>query len=102
VDRSGNTAICDTGTTLCLVDASLCKAIYDQIPGATYISHQVCRLDANYCRYDSTLGGYIFPEGSTSSLPVVEIGLGDPNTAGGEQRFSLYPADIAFAEAKTG
>ena len=63
---------------------------------------QVCQVDANYCRYDSQLGGYIFPESSTSSLPVVEIGLGDPNSDGGEQRFSLYPADIAFAEAKTG
>jgi len=101
VDRTGNTAICDTGTTLCLVDESLCESIYAQIPGATYyIPPQVHQADANCSRYDSQLGGYIFPESSTSSLPIVEIGLGDPNN--GEQRFGLYPADIAFAEAKTG
>ena len=37
IDRAGNTAICDTGTTLCLVDKALCKAIYAQIPGAKYV-----------------------------------------------------------------
>ena len=30
IQRKNNTAICDTGTTLCLVDSSLCKAIYAQ------------------------------------------------------------------------
>jgi hypothetical protein len=67
----------------------------------TFHPSWVRQVYANYCRYDSQLGGYIFPESSTSSLPIVEIGLGDPQN-GGEQRFSLYPADIAFAEAKTG
>jgi len=33
---SGNTAVADTGTTLCLVDSTLCEAIYGAIPGATY------------------------------------------------------------------
>ena len=36
INRKGNTAICDTGTTLCLVDSALCQAIYSQIPGAKY------------------------------------------------------------------
>jgi len=36
VERSGNTAIADTGTTLCLVDSALCEAIYKAIPGSKY------------------------------------------------------------------
>jgi Eukaryotic aspartyl protease len=32
--RPGNTAICDTGTTLCLFDTNTCKAIYAPVPGA--------------------------------------------------------------------
>ena len=34
INRSGNTAIADTGTTLALVDDKTCKAIYGAIPGA--------------------------------------------------------------------
>jgi Eukaryotic aspartyl protease len=34
INRAGNTSICDTGTTLCLVDSNLCKAIYSGIKGA--------------------------------------------------------------------
>lgn len=37
IQRGGNTAICDTGTTLCLVDSALCKKIYAEIPGARYV-----------------------------------------------------------------
>jgi hypothetical protein len=36
IQRAGNTGICDTGTTLCLVDSALCKAVYAQVPGAKY------------------------------------------------------------------
>lgn len=48
VDRSGNTAIADTGTTLCLVDSALCKAIYDQIAGSksTPSSHETNMTDS--------------------------------------------------------
>jgi len=34
IDRPGNTAVCDTGTTLILVDSSTCAAIYEQVPGS--------------------------------------------------------------------
>jgi hypothetical protein len=36
ISRPNNTAVCDTGTSLCLVDSTLCQAIYGQIPGAKY------------------------------------------------------------------
>lgn len=36
VERSGNTAIADTGTTLALVDDALCEAIYGAIPDARF------------------------------------------------------------------
>ena len=34
IDRTGNTAIADTGTTLALVDDKTCQVIYSAIPGA--------------------------------------------------------------------
>lgn len=40
IERSGNTAIADTGTTLALVSDDLCKAIYAAIPGATFNAKQ--------------------------------------------------------------
>jgi Eukaryotic aspartyl protease len=41
VHRDSNTAVCDTGTSLCLVDSDLCQAIYSTIPGARYIPLQL-------------------------------------------------------------
>lgn len=48
IDRPGNTAIADTGTTLALVDDQLCKVIYDNIPGS---------------QFDKRCQGYTFPIG---------------------------------------
>jgi hypothetical protein len=43
--------------------------------------------------------GWIFPSSvAKSKLPVVEIALG---SASAEMRFSIYPGDLAFAEATT-
>jgi Eukaryotic aspartyl protease len=87
ISRSGNTAICDTGTTLCLVDTALCKAVYSHIHGA---------------KYDSQSEGWIFPSSvAESQLPAIQIGLGDPGS-GGEQKFNIYPRDLVFAEASQG
>lgn len=81
VERSGNTAIADTGTTLALVDDNTCKAIYDAIPGATY---------------DSESQGYIFPTSTTTDqLPVVTFAVG--NT-----QFAVHKEALSYAEAKTG
>lgn len=51
VERSGNTAIADTGTTLCLVDDATTKAIYALIPGS---------------KIDNEQGGYVYPSDATS------------------------------------
>ncbi|KAF2449955.1 acid protease [Karstenula rhodostoma CBS 690.94] len=40
IDRTGNTAIADTGTTLALVGDELCKAIYGAIPNAKFDAKQ--------------------------------------------------------------
>lgn len=81
IDRAGNTAIADTGTTLALVDDSTCQKIYDAIPGATY---------------DSTQQGYVFPTNTAADkLPVVSFAVGN-------KHFSVNKADLAFADAGNG
>lgn len=81
VDRTGNTAIADTGTTLALVDDATCQAIYDAIPGATY---------------DQASQGYIFPDNTTeANLPVVTFAVGG-------KQFAVQKEDLGFAEAKAG
>jgi hypothetical protein len=51
-------------------------------------------------RFDSASEGWIFPSSVTESqFPAIEIGLG---SAGSEQRFSVYPGDLAFSEASPG
>ena len=81
VQRSGNTAIADTGTTLALIDDTTCKAIYDAIPGG---------------KYDSTQQGYIFPASTTADqLPVVSFAVGG-------QQFPVQKEDLGFADAGNG
>jgi hypothetical protein len=54
-----NTAIADTGTTLCLLDDETVDRIYKEIPGA---------------KYDYSQQGWIFPKDCTN-LPTVELYL---------------------------
>ncbi|KAL9131360.1 MAG: hypothetical protein Q9217_000687 [Psora testacea] len=78
IARSGNTAIADTGTTLALVDDTVCQAVYDAIRGGTY---------------DSSQQGYVFPsDTNTSSLPDVSYSVGD-------RQFSINKQDLGFADA---
>lgn len=81
IDRSGNTAIADTGTTLALVDDNTCQAIYNAIPGA---------------KYDSTSQGYIYPASTTvDQLPTVTFDVGG-------QQFAVQKEDLGFADAGNG
>lgn len=81
IARAGNTAIADTGTTLALVDDTLCKAIYDAIPGA---------------KYDEGQQGYLFPSNTTvNNLPIVSFDVGG-------KEFAVQKEDLAFADAGNG
>lgn len=81
VNRSGNTAIADTGTTLALVDDNTVEAIYNAIQGA---------------KYDSTQQGYLFPSSvPLSQLPTVTFAVGD-------QQFAVPKEALSFADAGNG
>lgn len=81
VDRSSNTAIANTGTTLTLVNDATCKAIYDAIPGS---------------KCDSNQQGYVFPTNTTADqLPVVIFAVGD-------KQFAVQKEDLAFVDAGNG
>lgn len=81
VNRSGNTAIADTGTTLALVDDQTVQAIYNAIPGA---------------KYDNTQQGYTFPTNtSTAQLPTVTFAVGGT-------QFAIHKEAFAFADAGNG
>jgi hypothetical protein len=71
-----NTAIIDTGTTLCLLDDLTLKKIYQAIPGGCY--------NMNY--------GYIFPTASIKRIPTIYLDCGG-------KRFSINPAFMAFSPA---
>lgn len=76
VVRFDNTAVADTGTTLALIDDSICAAIYDQIPGS---------------RYEPLVQGYIFPTNTTlARLPIVKFAFGG-------REFAIQKEDLAYA-----
>jgi len=81
MNRSKNTSIMDTGTTLCLVYDTFVEAVYKAIPGS---------------RYDSTQQGYIFPASTAvEDLPVVTLAIGD-------QQVTFQKEDLGFADAGNG
>ena len=81
VDRSGNTSIMDTGTTLCLVSDDLVDAVYKAIPGA---------------KYDQSNQGYVFPTTtSADDLPDIKLAIGDAMV-------TFQKEDLGFADAGNG
>jgi len=81
VDRSGNKAIADTGTTLCLVSDDLCQAIYGAIPGAQQNTQQQ---------------GWVFPTNTDlSSLPQIQVAVGD-------NLFTINPEELPFEDLGDG
>lgn len=81
VNRSGNTSIMDTGTTLCLVDDTLVEQVYNAIPGA---------------KYDQNNQGYVFPSNTAADqLPEITLAIGDSQVA-------FQKEDLGFADAGNG
>ena len=81
VDRSANTSIMDTGTTLCLVSDDLVDAVYKAIPGA---------------KYDQSNQGYVFPTStSADDLPEIKLAIGDAMV-------TFQKEDLGFAVAGNG
>lgn len=81
IDRAGNTAIADTGTTLALVSDELCKAIYAQIPDA---------------KFDKKQQGWVFPVNTPADqLPKVTVAVGD-------KQFEIQKEDFGFAKCGNG
>lgn len=80
-DRSGNKAMADTGTTLCLVGDTFCERIYSEIEGAFYNPRQQ---------------GWVFPKTpDLSTLPKVSFSIGD-------KLFQIKPGDFAFQDLGDG
>ncbi|KAG9190947.1 hypothetical protein G6011_09035 [Alternaria panax] len=74
---AGNTAIADTGTTLALLDDTLCEKIYSAIPGAVY---------------DKAHQGWTFPIATkVSDLPTLALAVGD-------KVFEVQKEDFGFAK----
>lgn len=81
ISLSGNTAIVDTGTSLCLLSDDLCKAIYSSIPGA---------------KYDESQQAYTIPSSITASqLPAVSVAIGDT-------QFVVQPEDFLYGDEQDG
>ncbi|EPE08195.1 aspartic endopeptidase [Ophiostoma piceae UAMH 11346] len=81
IDRSGNTAIADTGTTLCLISDEAVEALYKTIPGS---------------KYDDAQGGYMIPTTTAvDKLPTFSIAVGT-------NEFVIQKEDIIFGDAQDG
>ncbi|CAK7204542.1 hypothetical protein SEUCBS139899_007300 [Sporothrix eucalyptigena] len=78
---SGNTAIADTGTTLCLMSDNACKLLYSAIPGA---------------KYDESAQGWVIPTHVTpDQIPEIKLAVGDND-------FVLQAEDLVYGDADNG
>ncbi|KAJ6616644.1 acid protease [Mycena sp. CBHHK59/15] len=78
IERAGNTAILDTGTTLALISDDAVSQIYGAIKGA---------------KFDANQGGWMYPAGA--ALPTLAFAVG-------ETMYTLSAADFPYGEAADG
>jgi len=79
IERSGNTCILDTGTTLALVDDTILSDIYGAIEGA---------------EFDQQQGGWKYPE--NAAVPDVEFAIGDKSYKVNAKDFPFGAADSGY------
>ncbi|PSS28488.1 hypothetical protein PHLCEN_2v2969 [Hermanssonia centrifuga] len=96
-DRRGNTAILDTGTSLCLVDDDTVRAIYGEFPCRSKLephSTSIPLADSiEGATYDDQHGGWKYP--SDVSVPNVAFAVGD-------KYYTIHPDDFGFGSAGDG
>lgn len=81
IPTGSTTAICDTGTTLLLMDDTAVDYLYKEIPGATY---------------DWFNQGWIFPiDTAADDLPEFKVAIG-------KKEFLIQKEDLAFAPTDDG
>ncbi|KAJ7121952.1 acid protease [Mycena crocata] len=78
IERTDNTAILDTGTTLALIDDEAVSEIYGAIEGA---------------KFDQNQGGWMYP--ASSKVPDVAFAIGDT-------MYTLNAVDFPYGEAEDG
>ncbi|KXL47577.1 MAG: hypothetical protein FE78DRAFT_536830 [Acidomyces sp. 'richmondensis'] len=78
ISRTGNKAIADTGTTLCLVGDNLLEKVYGAIQGA---------------QKSTTQQGWVFP--TSSAIPQIQLAVGST-------LFTLNPEDMKFQDLGDG
>ena len=94
-NRSGNTTILDTGTTLLLVSDDVVDEIYGMLTATFSLLLANARPSGAIegATYDDQQGGYKFP--SNATIPDIEFAVGD-------QLYKVNPKDIAFGDAGDG
>jgi hypothetical protein len=99
INRSGNTAIADTGTSLALVDDDTCEAIYSAIPNARQVRQGQVRLNSTppaLQNHKLRTKQWIFPSSTPSEqLPTVQLAVGS-------QLFNVNKEDLAYGKAENG
>ncbi len=94
--RHGNTAILDTGTSLCLVDDDTVRTIYGTpfYKGKLRAFSKIIRSDSiDGAIYDDRHGGWKYP--SDARIPNVAFAVGD-------KYYTIHPDDFGFGSAGHG